>query len=36
MISKKIDPEWNNKYLIDQYDYDLLQIPAILANVIKP
>jgi len=33
---EKFDPVWNNKYLIYQHDYDLLQVPAILANVIKP
>lgn len=33
---EKFDPEWHNKYLIYQHDYDLLQIPAVLANVIKP
>jgi phosphatidylglycerol lysyltransferase len=36
MVSKKTDPVWNNKYLIYQHDYDLLQVPAILADVIKP
>jgi phosphatidylglycerol lysyltransferase len=33
---EKFDPEWHNKYLIYQHDYDLLQIPVVLANVIKP
>jgi phosphatidylglycerol lysyltransferase len=33
---EKFDPEWHNKYLIYQHDYDLLQIPTVLANVIKP
>lgn len=33
---EKFDPKWHNKYLIYQHDYDLLQIPAVLANVIKP
>ena len=33
---EKFDPEWHNKYLIYQHDYDLLQVPAVLANVIKP
>jgi phosphatidylglycerol lysyltransferase len=33
---EKFDPVWHNKYLIYQNDYDLLQVPAILANVIKP
>ena len=33
---EKFDPEWHNKYLIYQHDYDLLQIPTVLSNVIKP
>ena len=33
---EKFGPEWHNKYLIYQHDYDLLQIPTVLANVIKP
>lgn len=33
---EKFDPQWHNKYLIYQHDYDLLQIPTVLANVIKP
>ncbi len=33
---EKFDPDWHNKYLIYQHDYDLLQIPAVLAKVIKP
>ncbi len=33
---EKFNPEWHNKYLIYQHDYDLLQIPKVLANVIKP
>jgi phosphatidylglycerol lysyltransferase len=33
---EKFDPQWHNKYLIYQHDYDLLQIPGVLANVIKP
>ena len=33
---EKFDPEWNDKFLIYSYDYDLIKIPAILANVIKP
>lgn len=33
---QKFDPEWHNKYLIYQHDYELLQIPVILTNVIKP
>ena len=33
---EKFEPQWHNKYLIYQHDYDLLQIPTVLANVIKP
>jgi phosphatidylglycerol lysyltransferase len=33
---EKFDPVWHNKYLIYQHDYDLLQVPTVLANVIKP
>lgn len=32
----KFSPVWHNKYLIYSHDYDLLQVPAILNNVIKP
>jgi phosphatidylglycerol lysyltransferase len=32
---EKFEPVWHNKYLVYQDDYDLLQVPAILANVIK-
>jgi phosphatidylglycerol lysyltransferase len=33
---EKFDPQWHNKYLIYQHDYDLLQVPAVLTHVIKP
>jgi phosphatidylglycerol lysyltransferase len=33
---EKFGPAWHNKYLIYEHDYDLLKVPAILANVIKP
>jgi len=33
---EKFDPIWQNRYLIYQHDYDLLQVPAVLTNVIKP
>jgi phosphatidylglycerol lysyltransferase len=33
---EKFHPVWNDKYLIYDNDYDLLQIPAALAKVIKP
>jgi phosphatidylglycerol lysyltransferase len=32
---EKFHPVWYDKYLIYDNDYDLLQIPAALANVIK-
>jgi phosphatidylglycerol lysyltransferase len=33
---EKFDPVWYNKYLIYQHDYDLLKLPAVMTNVIKP
>jgi phosphatidylglycerol lysyltransferase len=33
---EKFEPLWYNKYLVYQHDYDLLKVPAVLANVIKP
>jgi phosphatidylglycerol lysyltransferase len=33
---EKFFPTWQNKYLIYDNDYDLLQVPGILAKVIKP
>jgi phosphatidylglycerol lysyltransferase len=33
---EKFSPTWYNKYLIYGQDYDLLQVPAVLNNVIKP
>ena len=32
---EKMNPEWHNKYLIYSHDYDLLNIPSVLSNVIK-
>jgi phosphatidylglycerol lysyltransferase len=32
----KFNPIWNDKYLIYSNDYDLLQVPGVLARVIKP
>ncbi len=32
---EKFSPVWYNKYLIYQHDFDLLQVPSVLANVIK-
>lgn len=32
----KFSPVWHNKYLIYNQDYDLLQVPTVLNNVIKP
>jgi phosphatidylglycerol lysyltransferase len=33
---EKFAPTWYNKYLIYEHDYDLLQAPSVLNNVIKP
>jgi phosphatidylglycerol lysyltransferase len=33
---EKFDPVWYNRYLIYQDDYDLLQVPMVLSNVIRP
>jgi phosphatidylglycerol lysyltransferase len=35
-FKEKFEPVWHNKYLVYQDDYDLLQVPAVLTNVIKP
>jgi phosphatidylglycerol lysyltransferase len=35
-FKERFFPEWNNKYLIYQNDYDLLQVPRVLSRVIKP
>jgi phosphatidylglycerol lysyltransferase len=35
-FKEKFFPEWYNKYLIYSNDYDLIQVPAVLAQVIKP
>jgi phosphatidylglycerol lysyltransferase len=32
----KFNPNWNDKFLIYSNDYDLLQVPGVLSNVIKP
>jgi phosphatidylglycerol lysyltransferase len=32
----KFGPAWQNRYLVYQHDYDLLQVPAVLTRVIKP
>ena len=32
----KFSPVWHNKYLVYAQDYDLIQIPTVLAKVIKP
>jgi len=32
----KFDPDWSDKYLIYEHDFDLLQVPALLSKVIKP
>jgi phosphatidylglycerol lysyltransferase len=33
---EKFNPRWNDKFLIYSNDYDLLQVPGVLAKVIKP
>ena len=33
---EKFGPQWTNKYLVYQHDYDLLQFPVVLSKVIKP
>jgi phosphatidylglycerol lysyltransferase len=33
---EKFNPQWLDKFLVYSYDYDLLQIPAVLSKVIKP
>jgi phosphatidylglycerol lysyltransferase len=33
---EKFSPKWQDKYLVYSNDYDLLQVPAVLARVIKP
>ncbi|MFY9151260.1 MAG: phosphatidylglycerol lysyltransferase domain-containing protein [Prolixibacteraceae bacterium] len=33
---EKFEPQWTNKYLIYQEDYDLVKVPKILSDVIKP
>ncbi len=33
---EKFSPVWSNKYLVYDHDYDLLQVPTVLAKVIKP
>jgi phosphatidylglycerol lysyltransferase len=32
----KFGPVWQNRYLVYQHDYDLLQVPSALEKVIKP
>jgi phosphatidylglycerol lysyltransferase len=32
----KYDPTWHDKYLIYEHDFDLLKIPSLLTNIIKP
>jgi phosphatidylglycerol lysyltransferase len=33
---EKFTPEWHDKYLIYEHDFDLLKIPSLLTKVIKP
>ncbi len=34
-FKEKFSPNWKNEYLIYTHDYDLLQVPTVLVNVIK-
>ena len=34
-FKEKFGPSWQNQYLIYEQDYDLLQVPRVLAGVIK-
>lgn len=36
VFKEKFSPTWSNQYIIFSDDYDLIQIPRILAKVIKP
>ncbi len=33
---EKFNPQWHDKFLIYSNDYDLIQVPGVLAKVIKP
>ncbi len=33
---EKFNPEWHDKYLVYEHDFDLLKIPSLLTKVIKP
>jgi phosphatidylglycerol lysyltransferase len=35
-FKERFFPEWFNKYLVYENDYDLIQVPRVLARVIKP
>ena len=35
-FKEKFSPVWKNAYLIYSHDYDLLQVPSVLAKVFKP
>jgi phosphatidylglycerol lysyltransferase len=35
-FKERFFPEWHNKYLIYDHDYDLIQVPNVLAKIIKP
>ena len=32
----KFGPEWHDKYLVYEHDFDLLKVPALLSKIIKP
>ncbi len=35
-FKEKFDPEWQNKYLIYENHYDLLQLPGAISKIMKP
>lgn len=35
-FKEKFSPRWENEFLVYSHDYDLLQAPSVLSNVIKP
>jgi phosphatidylglycerol lysyltransferase len=35
-FKEKFSPEWHNKYLVFDQDFDLLNVPGVLTKVIKP
>jgi phosphatidylglycerol lysyltransferase len=35
-FKERFFPEWHNKYLVYDHDYDLIQVPGVLSKIIKP